>query len=68
MTEQEVGALSPGLYIVYFFDDVGSESLAAIGVTLKNKRWLAPVNWCRTTTKQEDWDMVARAIPVKILR
>jgi hypothetical protein len=59
--KSEVEKIAPGLYRIFWKESSGGgESLAAIGITKKGGRWMAPINWVEPTTDAIRWRMVER--------
>jgi hypothetical protein len=54
----QLSQISPGLYRVFWKD--GGYSMAAIGVTAKGGRWLAPINWVNPDSSAKSWSGVDR--------
>ena len=65
MTEDEVRAVEPGLYRVFWRD--GTRSVAAVGGPSGSLKWISPVDWCQTHTDAKvTWslvDHIERIIP-----
>jgi hypothetical protein len=61
MIKSEVEKLQPGIYRIFWKESSGGgDSLAAIGITKKGGRWMAPINWVEPTTDVIRWRMVDR--------
>ena len=56
MKKKEVNKLKSGVYWLYWKE--GGRSLAAVGITSKGNRWMAPTNWTTVSTERKHWKAV----------
>jgi hypothetical protein len=63
MNAEEVQALKPGIYRLYW-KEKAVPSLAAVGLTGRKMRWYAPCDWAGVPGG--DWSIVERAELLKL--